>query len=203
MSHPHPELSAPAELVKGGLRVIPLGGLGEIGRNMTVFEYDGRLLIVDCGVLFPEDHHPGVDLILPDFGPIRDRLDQVEALVLTHGHEDHIGATPYLLRERGDIPLVGSELTLGLLGNKLREHRLRETIHHKVKEGDRISFGPFDPSSSPSTTRSRTPWRSPSAPAPGSCSTPVTSRWTSCRWTAGSPTCGPSPGSARRAWTSS
>ncbi len=144
MSHPHPELSAPAELPQGGLRVIPLGGLGEIGRNMTVFEYDGRLLIVDCGVLFPEDHHPGVDLILPDFGPIRDRLDQVEALVLTHGHEDHIGATPYLLRERGDIPLVGSELTLGLLGNKLREHRLRETIHHQVKEGDRISFGPFD-----------------------------------------------------------
>ena len=120
MSHPHPELSAPAELAEGGLRVIPLGGLGEIGRNMTVFEYDGRLLVVDCGVLFPEDHHPGVDLILPDFGPIRDRLDQVEALVLTHGHEDHIGATPYLLRERGDIPLVGSEMTLGLLDNKLR-----------------------------------------------------------------------------------
>jgi ribonuclease J len=144
MSHPHPELSAPGELPTGGLRIIPLGGLGEVGRNMTVFEYDGRLLIVDCGVLFPEDRHPGVDLILPDFGPIRDRLDQVEALVLTHGHEDHIGATPYLLRERGDIPLVGSELTLALLGSKLREHRLKETVHHKVREGDRISFGPFD-----------------------------------------------------------
>ena len=144
MSHPHPELSAPAELPKGGLRVIPLGGLGEVGRNMTVFEYDGRLLIVDCGVLFPEDHHPGVDLILPDFDPIRDRLDKVEALVLTHGHEDHIGATPYLLRERGDIPLVGSELTLALLGSKLREHRLKETVHHVVKEGDRMSLGPFD-----------------------------------------------------------
>ena len=144
MSHPHPELSAPGELATGGLRIIPLGGLGEVGRNMTVFEHDGRLLIVDCGVLFPEDRHPGVDLILPDFGPIRDRLDQVEALVLTHGHEDHIGATPYLLRERGDIPLVGSELTLALLGSKLREHRLKETVHHKVREGDRISFGPFD-----------------------------------------------------------
>jgi ribonuclease J len=118
--------------------------LGEVGRNMTVFEYDGRLLIVDCGVLFPEDHHPGVDLILPDFEPIRDRLDAVEALVLTHGHEDHIGATPFLLRERGDIPLVGSKLTLALLDSKLREHRLKETVHHTVKEGDRISLGPFD-----------------------------------------------------------
>jgi ribonuclease J len=144
LSHPHPELSRPAELPKGGLRVIPLGGLGEIGRNMTVFEHDGRLLIVDCGVLFPEDHHPGVDLILPDFAPIRDRLGEIEALVLTHGHEDHIGAVPYLLRERQDIPLVGSELTLALLHSKLREHRLRETVHHKVREGDRISFGPFD-----------------------------------------------------------
>ena len=104
----------------------------------------GRLLIVDCGVLFPEDHHPGVDLILPDFDPIRDRLDAIEALVLTHGHEDHIGAVPYLLRERGDLPLVGSKLTLALLAGKLREHRLKEAPKHEVKEGDRISFGPFE-----------------------------------------------------------
>ncbi len=144
MSHPHPELSAPPPLPEGGLRVIPLGGLGEIGRNMTVFEYDGRLLVVDCGVLFPEEHHPGVDLILPDFEPIRDRLDAIEALVLTHGHEDHIGAVPYLLRERQDIPLVGSQLTLALLDSKLKEHRLRHTVHHTVAEGDRITFGPFD-----------------------------------------------------------
>ena len=140
MSHPHPELSAPGPLAERGLRIIPLGGLGEVGRNMTVFEYDGRLLVVDCGVLFPEDHHPGVDLILPDFEPIRDRLDDIEALVLTHGHEDHIGAVPYLLRERGDLPLVGSKLTLALLAGKLREHRLKETPKHEVKEGDRISF---------------------------------------------------------------
>ncbi|MBU1802960.1 ribonuclease J [Nocardioides sp.] len=144
MSHPHPELTAPPVLPPNGLRVIPLGGLGEVGRNMTVFEYDGRLLIVDCGVLFPEDHHPGVDLILPDFAAIRDRLDDVEALVLTHGHEDHIGATPYLLRERQDIPLVGSRLTLALLDSKLREHRLRETVHHQVKEGDVLTLGPFE-----------------------------------------------------------
>ncbi|MEO5651294.1 MAG: ribonuclease J [Marmoricola sp.] len=144
MSHPHPELSAPPPLPQGGLRVIALGGLGEVGRNMTVFEYAGRLLIVDCGVLFPEENHPGVDLILPDFDAIRARLGDIEALVLTHGHEDHIGATPYLLRERGDIPLVGSQLTLALLGSKLREHRLKDTVQTIVAEGDVISFGPFE-----------------------------------------------------------
>jgi ribonuclease J len=144
LSHPHPELSAPPALPRGGLRVIPLGGLGEIGRNMTIFEYDGRVLIVDCGVLFPEENHPGVDLILPDFDAIRDRLDAVEALVLTHGHEDHIGAVPYLLRERSDIPLVGSQLTLALLGPKLREHRIKDVQQSIVAEGDRLSFGPFD-----------------------------------------------------------
>ncbi len=144
MSHVHTELDLPAPLPKGGLRVIALGGLGEVGRNMTVFEYDGRLLIVDCGVLFPEENHPGVDLILPDFDAIRDRLDAVDALVLTHGHEDHIGATPYLLRERQDIPLVGSQLTLALLDSKLREHRIKDTVRHIVTEGETISFGPFD-----------------------------------------------------------
>jgi ribonuclease J len=144
MSHPHPELSNPGPLASGGLRVTALGGLGEVGRNMTVFEYDGRLLLVDCGVLFPEETHPGVDLILPDFDWIRDRLDTVDALVLTHGHEDHIGAVPYLLRERQDIPLVGSQLTLALVGSKLREHRLRNTVQHVVAEGEQITFGPFD-----------------------------------------------------------
>ena len=144
MTHPHPELSDVGPLAANGLRVIPLGGLGEVGRNMTVFEHAGRLLVVDCGVLFPEEHHPGVDLILPDFGPIRDRLDAIEALVLTHGHEDHIGATPYLLRERGDLPLVGSKLTLALLRSKLQEHRLKESPQYVVAEGDRLSFGPFD-----------------------------------------------------------
>ncbi|GAB3657486.1 ribonuclease J [Nocardioides korecus] len=144
MSHPHPELSAPPALPEGGLRVIPLGGLGEVGRNMTVFEHAGRLLLVDCGVLFPEENHPGVDLILPDFSAIRDRLDAVEALVLTHGHEDHIGAVPYLLRERNDIPLVGSQLTLALLGGKLREHRIKNPVQSIVAAGDRISFGPYD-----------------------------------------------------------
>ena len=112
---------------------------------MTVFEYDGRLLIVDCGVLFPEENHPGVDLILPDFDAIRDRLDAIEALVLTHGHEDHIGAVPYLLRERSDIPLVGSQLTLALLGSKLREHRLKDTVAVDRRRGRPDQLRPVRP----------------------------------------------------------
>ena len=120
MSHPHPELGAPARPAYGTLRIVGLGGLGEIGRNMTVFEYDGRLLIVDCGVLFPEPDQPGVDLILPDFCYLDGRLDDIEAMVLTHAHEDHIGAIPYLLRERHDLTLVGSKLTLGLVKQQAR-----------------------------------------------------------------------------------
>lgn len=144
MSHIHPDLSPPPPLPKGALRVTALGGLGEIGRNMTVFEFGGKLLVVDCGVLFPEEHHPGVDLILPDFGPIRDRLDDVVGIVLTHGHEDHIGAVPYLLRERADIPLAGSRLTLALVEPKLKEHRLKSPVVHTVSEGDRLRLEPFD-----------------------------------------------------------
>jgi ribonuclease J len=144
MSHPHPDLNLPGPLAPGALRVIPLGGLGEVGRNMTVFEYDGKLLIVDCGVLFPDENQPGVDLILPDFQPIRERLDDIVAVVLTHGHEDHIGGLPYLLRERGDIPVVGSQLTLGLLEGKLKEHRHRNVPQQTVAEGETVRFGPFE-----------------------------------------------------------
>src|SRR3954454_20318494 len=143
MSHPHLELSAPPELARDALRVVALGGLGEIGRNMTVFEHAGRLLVIDCGVLFPEEHQPGVDVILPDFSWIRDRLHKIEALVLTHGHEDHIGGVPYLLRERSDIPVVGSKLTLALIEAKLKEHRSRPRLV-EVREGDQRSFGPFE-----------------------------------------------------------
>jgi ribonuclease J len=142
MSHPHPELGTPPPLAEGALRVTPLGGLGEIGRNMTVFEYAGKLLIVDCGVLFPEPEQPGVDLILPDFTSIRERYDDVVAVVLTHGHEDHIGAVPYLLKERPDIPLIGSQLTLALIEAKLAEHRIRPYTL-EVKEGQTERIGPF------------------------------------------------------------
>jgi len=143
VSHPHPELGPPPPLAAGGLRIVALGGLGEVGRNMTVFEYEGRLLIVDCGVLFPDPDTPGVDLILPDFSAFDGRLDEVEALVLTHAHEDHIGAVPYLLRRRPDIPLVGSRLTLALVASKLTEHRITpQTV--AVDAGGRQPFGPFD-----------------------------------------------------------
>ena len=139
----HNELPAPPPLADGAMRVYALGGIGEIGRNMTVFEYGTRLLILDCGVLFPEDSQPGVDLILPDFGPIKERLDDIEAVVLTHGHEDHIGALPYLLRLREDIPVYGSRFTLALLEGKFREHRVK-TQTTLVAEGERLQLGDFD-----------------------------------------------------------
>jgi ribonuclease J len=135
--------TAPPELPEGGLRVVALGGIGEIGRNMTVFEYDGRLLVVDCGVLFPAEDAPGVDLILPDFRAIEGRLDDIDAIVLTHGHEDHIGAVPFLLRQRPDLTVVGSRFTLALVAAKCREHRLTPHLL-EVKEGSRLRHGSWD-----------------------------------------------------------
>ncbi|MET8043983.1 ribonuclease J [Micromonospora sp. NPDC005215] len=143
MTEAHIEAELPPPLPEGGLRIIPLGGLGAIGRNMTVFEYDGKLLIVDCGVLFPDVEQPGVDLILPDFGPILDRLADVQAIVLTHGHEDHIGAVPYLLAHKPDIPLVGSQFTLALVEAKLAERRI-QPYTLTVREGGRERLGPFE-----------------------------------------------------------
>ncbi|MDO4041957.1 ribonuclease J [Clavibacter michiganensis] len=139
---PHGVYDPPA-LKPGTLRITPIGGLGEIGRNMTTFEIDGKILVVDCGVLFPEEHQPGVDLILPDFSSIKDRLDDVVGIVLTHGHEDHIGAVPYLLKLKQDIPLIGSGLTLALIEAKLKEHRITPYTF-QVKEGDRERLGPFE-----------------------------------------------------------
>lgn len=136
-------LMTPPPLEEGTLRIVALGGLGEIGRNMAVFEIDSKLLIVDCGVLFPEETQPGVDLILPDFSYIEDRLDDVVGVVLTHGHEDHIGAVPYLLRLKQDIPLIGSQLTLALVEAKLQEHRIKP-FTLTVREGQTERFGPFE-----------------------------------------------------------
>lgn len=138
----HVDLAPPPALARDCLRITPLGGLGEIGRNMAVFEYENRLLIVDCGVLFPEDSQPGVDLILPDFSLIEDRLDDVEAVILTHGHEDHIGALPYLLRYRDDIRVIGSQLTLALVAAKLKEHRMSPPME-SVADREVREMGPF------------------------------------------------------------
>ena len=133
----------PPALDPATLRVTPLGGLGEVGRNMTVFEYEGKLLVVDCGVLFPETYQPGVDLILPDITQLEDRLEDIVAVVLTHGHEDHIGGVPYLLKMREDIPLVGSQLTLALIVAKCKEHRITPEMQI-VREDETATFGPFE-----------------------------------------------------------
>jgi ribonuclease J len=142
LTHAPHELNTPPALAANGLRVVALGGLGEVGRNMAVLETEGRLLVIDCGVLFPEDHHPGIDLILPDFEYLDGRLAAIDAIVLTHGHEDHIGAVPYLLKRKPDIPLIGSHLTLALIEAKLKEHRIKP-YSLTVREGQREKIGPF------------------------------------------------------------
>jgi ribonuclease J len=124
------------------LRVVALGGIKEIGRNMTMFESNGRLLVVDCGMLLGKTNSPGVDITLPDWSYYADRLDQIDAVVLTHGHEDHIGALPYLLRERPDIPVIGSRLTLALVAAKLDQHQLKPDLR-QVREGERTTAGPW------------------------------------------------------------
>ena len=136
-------LPAPPKAPKDGLRVVALGGISEIGRNMTVLEYKNRLIIVDCGVLFPSSDEPGVDLILPDFSYMEDKWDRVEALVVTHGHEDHIGAIPWLLKQRADIPIIASRFTLALIQAKTQEHRQRPKVI-EVNDTSHIQRGPFD-----------------------------------------------------------
>ena len=136
-------LTPPGPLAPGGLRITALGGIGEIGRNMTVFEHLGRLLIIDCGVLFPGHDEPGVDLILPDLRHVENRLDDIEALVLTHAHEDHIGAIPHLLKLRSDIPVVGSKFTLALVAAKCREHRIKP-VFVEVAERQSSQHGVFE-----------------------------------------------------------
>lgn len=136
------EFPLPNKLAPETLRVIPLGGIGEIGRNMTVMQYNQDIVIVDVGVLFPEENQPGVDLILPDFEYLRDKWGKVKAIILTHAHEDHIGGVPYLLREAPQIPIYGSKLTLALLGEKLKEHRIKSDLR-MVKEGDVVKIGEF------------------------------------------------------------
>jgi ribonuclease J len=124
------------------LRIYQLGGLGEVGRNMAIIELNNRLLVIDCGLLFPDETQPGVDLILPDFEPIRNRLSDIEAIVLTHGHEDHMGAIPYLLREVPDLPIYSSKLALALLAPKLKEYRVAAPLI-TVTDREQVQIGEF------------------------------------------------------------
>jgi ribonuclease J len=124
--------------------VLPLGGLGEIGKNMTVIEYDGRIVVVDTGLMFPTAEMLGIDLVLPDFSYLRDRADDIEAIVLTHGHEDHVGALPYVLREIGQPPVIyGGLLTVGMVRSKLDEHKLGDAPLRELPAGEKAQAGPF------------------------------------------------------------
>src|ERR671937_3112578 len=129
----------------GPLKILPLGGLGEIGKNMTVVEHEGRIVVVDTGLMFPTAEMLGIDLVLPDFSYLRDRAGDVRAVVLTHGHEDHVGALPYLLREVGAPEIWATKLTLELVASKLDEHGLlRATeLREIVPEQGPIRLGPF------------------------------------------------------------
>jgi len=132
--------------VTGTLRVLPLGGLGEIGKNMMVVEYEGRIVVVDTGLRFPTADMLGIDLVLPDFSYLRERADDIEAIVITHGHEDHLGALPWVLRELGEdrVPVVhGGPLTTAMARSKLDEHRLHETPIEQLRPGEDVNVGPF------------------------------------------------------------
>jgi ribonuclease J len=131
----------------GTLRILPLGGLGEIGKNMTVVELGGRIVVVDCGLMFPTTEMLGIDLVLPDFAYLRERADQIDAIVLTHGHEDHVGALPWVLRELDPAhrpPIYGGPLTLALARSKLEEHKLTDIALNDTPPGERIKAGPFE-----------------------------------------------------------
>jgi len=128
----------------GQLKIIPLGGLEEIGKNMTVLEYGDDMLMIDAGLMFPDDDHPGIDLILPDYSYVLERAEKLKGIVITHGHEDHTGALPYLLKDLGRrVPVLGTRLTLGLIGGKLEEHRLSKTKLREVRPGGHVSLGVF------------------------------------------------------------
>lgn len=124
------------------LKIIPLGGLGEIGKNITVFEYKDDIIVIDCGLSFPDDEMLGIDIVIPDITYLLKNKDKIKGIVLTHGHEDHIGALPYVLKKL-DLPIYGTKLTLGLVGNRLKEHRLNNVKLNEIKANDTIKLGCF------------------------------------------------------------
>lgn len=142
MIHSHSDLGAPPPLKPDVLRIIPLGGLGDVGRNMAIFEINSKIIVVDCGVLFPAESQPGIDLILPDFTYLEDRWSDIEGIFLTHGHEDHIGAIPFLLKNKNDIPIYGAELTLAFLQAKLQEHRVSGVLR-TIKDNEQVQTSQF------------------------------------------------------------
>ncbi len=131
------------DIVASGLKVIPLGGLEQIGMNITAFEYEDSIVVVDCGLAFPADDMLGIDLVIPDITYLKDNVDKVKGFVITHGHEDHIGALPYILREI-NVPVYATRLTMGIIENKLKEHNLTKSVKCKVvKFGQSINLGQF------------------------------------------------------------
>ncbi len=131
------------KISKKPIKIIPLGGLGEIGKNITLYEYDGDMFLVDCGMSFPDEDMPGIDIVLPDFTYILENRDKIKGLVVTHGHEDHIGAIPYLLKQF-NVPIYATRLTIGLIEGKLREHKLLESANlNVVKAGSVVNLGKF------------------------------------------------------------
>ena len=132
--------------MSGTVRVLPLGGVGEIGKNMTVVEYDGRIVVVDCGLRFPTAEMMGIDLVLPDFTYLREHVDAIDAIIITHGHEDHLGSLPWVIRDLGQdkIPVVyGGQLTIAMARSKLDEHKLRDVNLEVLPIGDVVEAGPF------------------------------------------------------------
>jgi ribonuclease J len=125
------------------LRIIPLGGVGEIGKNMYVFEYDEDIVVVDCGLMFPDEEMFGIDLVIPDISYLKERKANVRAFVITHAHEDHVGALPYVLPEFPGVPVYASTLARGLLGNKIKEHKLHNNPLVAIEPGDELQIGPF------------------------------------------------------------
>ena len=131
-------------MTKSKLKIIPLGGLGEIGKNMMVVEYENDIIIIDAGLMFPEEEMLGIDLVIPDFSYVTERKDKVRGIIISHGHEDHIGALPYLLPQLDNVPVYSSKLTIGLIRVKLKERKMHEGVNLKVlPSGKEVQLGKF------------------------------------------------------------